>query len=80
MPTLHIRGVPKELHKRLRQLAARNQRSLSEQVILLLERAIQEQRVRAEQARVLARIHRRRAATPRASPDSVQLLRADRRR
>ena len=39
MAILHVRGVPDELHELLRKRAAAHQRSLSAEVIALLDRA-----------------------------------------
>jgi predicted transcriptional regulator len=48
MSALLIRGLPSELHTRLKQLAQRNQRTLSAEAISLLEQAVaaQEQPLR----------------------------------
>ena len=42
MSALLIRDLPEELHDRIKDLAQRNQRSLSAEVIGLLERALAE--------------------------------------
>ena len=39
-----IKDIPQELHERLRQAAARDHRSLSKEVIALLEAALDERR------------------------------------
>ena len=79
MTTLHIRSVPEDLYEQLRELAYARQRSLSAQVITLLEQALREERQRAEQADLLASIRRRRFK-PAAAIDSTVLLREDRAR
>lgn len=43
MPTITIRGVPVELLERLRQRAKEDRRSLTQQVIYLVERALQDE-------------------------------------
>jgi len=77
--TLHVRSVPEKLYEQIRALAQTQQRSLSAQVITLLERAVAEEERRARQADVLASIRRRRF-TPAVATDSTELLREDRAR
>ncbi len=80
MQTLHVRSVPDELYNRLRVLAQSEQRSLSAQVIQMLDRALAEEAKHQEQAQILADIKRRRFAPPAAAPDSIEMLREDRNR
>lgn len=49
MSALLIRNLPPEVHERLRVLAQRNRRSLSEEAVHLLEEAIAAQRPLAAQ-------------------------------
>ena len=78
MATLHVRSVPDELYVRLQKQAVVRQRSLSAQVISLLEQALTNEERQQQQARLLAGIRRRRFVPPAGSPDSVVLLREDR--
>ena len=78
MQTLHVRGVPEQLYNRLRGMAQAKQRSLSAQVILLLDKALEDENQRQEQAQVLADIRQRRFTPPPTAPDSVEMLREDR--
>lgn len=80
MQTLHVRSVPNELYERLRTLAQIQQRSLSAQVVVLLDRAVQEEEARLAQADLLETIRRRRFTPPAEAPDAVTLLRQDRER
>lgn len=80
MATLHVRSVPEDLYERLQRLARTQNRSLSAQVVMLLYQALQEEENRKRQGKLLANIRRRRFALPSGSPDSVALLREDRRR
>ncbi len=41
MPTLHVRSVPDSLYDQLRSLAQVKQRSLSAQVVAMLERSLE---------------------------------------
>lgn len=40
MPSLTLKDIPKRLHQRLRERAERNRRSLSQEAIACLERAV----------------------------------------
>ncbi len=78
MATLHVRNVPDELYDRLRQQAEDKNRSLSAEVIMLLDSAMETNR--QKQVDLLDRIRRRRFFRPSAvnAPDSTTLLRQDR--
>ena len=80
MATLHVRNVPESLYARLRQRAESQNRSLSAEVIILLDRALDE--TRRDQGAILAGIRRRRFFSPAGAgaPDSTSLLREDRER
>ena len=79
MSILHVRNVPQALYTRLKQRADTRRRSLSAEVITLLEWAIEEVE-RAELS--LESIRRRRFFEPASvgAPDSTTLLREDRER
>jgi len=81
MPTLHVRNVPDDLYERLRQRASAEKRSLSAEVLALLEAAIQ--RHPESQQELFERIRRRRGEIQREHgrlPSSVDLVREDRAR
>jgi plasmid stability protein len=80
MPILHVRSVPEELYVRLKERAEAQRRSLSAEVITLLEWAVTEAERRPEER--LAAIRRRRSFTPYevGAPGSTDLLREDRER
>ena len=80
MATLHVRNVPESLYQRLRQHAEVQNRSLSAEVIILLNRALNE--TQTDQSTLLDNIRRRRSFSPTAvgAPDSTALLREDRER
>lgn len=80
MPILHVRNVPETLYVSLRRRAERQRRSLSAEVITLLEWAVAEAERTPE--RTLAAIRQRRSFDPTAAgaPDSTTLLRQDRER
>ena len=78
MPILHVRNVPETLYTDLQRRAETQRRSLSAEVITLLEWALEE----AERATnlTLTSIHQRRSFDPAAAgaPDSTTLQRQDR--
>jgi plasmid stability protein len=80
MNTLHVRSVPDNLYNRLQQLAQSRNRSLSAQVITLLEQALEIEERRKRQAKVLSSIQRRRFKAPKNAPSSLELLKEDRAR
>ncbi len=45
MATLTIKNLPRELHKRLKESAAKNRRSVNSEVILRLERSLTSARI-----------------------------------
>ena len=80
MPTLHVRNVPEDIYQRLHVRAHQQNRSLSAEVIAILDHVLATEP--AAQAELLGDIRRRRAryapAVP--APDAVDLLREDRAR
>ncbi len=80
MATLHVRGVPDDLYAQLQMIAETHQRSLSSQVIALLNRSILAELRQQRQAELLETIRRQRTSLPTGTLDSVVLLREDRER
>jgi antitoxin FitA len=80
MAILHVRGVPDDLYEQLQVLAQEEQRSLSAQVIALLQQALDLKARRGQQADLLDAIRRRRFSPPLGAADSLVLLREDRER
>jgi plasmid stability protein len=80
MATLHVRNVPEPLYDRLRKRAQEQNRSISAEIVVLLDYALQESE--SSQEDTLDRIRRRRFFNPTAAgaPDSTTLLREDRSR
>ncbi len=70
MPTLHVRNVPEPLYDRLRKRAQERNRSLSAEVLMLLDFALDESE--DTQTELLDSIRRRRFYNPAAAgaPDS----------
>ena len=82
MATLHVRNVPDELHERIRSLASERKRSLSAQVLVMLDDALRRERHRATFTEIVEQMRRDRHEYPKGKgiPDSVELLREDRAR
>jgi len=80
MPILHVRNVPEDLYDRIKLQAAAHNRSISAQVITILQRAVEEPR--RSQREILDGIQSRRFFQPAASgaPDSMTVLRENRSR
>ena len=80
MPILHVRNVPDHLYERIQRRAQQQHRSISAEVLSLLQDALDAGE--RPQARVLADIRRRRFYRPSdaGAPESVKLLREDRER
>ena len=78
MATLHVRNVPDALYDRLRRQAEAQNRSLSAEILIVLDRALSEGP--NSQSERLARVSRRRSHSPIAvgAPDSITLLREGR--
>jgi plasmid stability protein len=78
MATLHVRNIPESLYEQIRARAEARSRSLSAEVVVLLTRALEDDR--PSPAEVLEEIRRRRSFRPAAvgAPDSTTLLREDR--
>ena len=78
MPILHVRNVPETLYADLQRRADSQRRSLSAEVITLLEWAVAEAERTSEMT--LTSIRQRRSFDPATAgaPDSTALLRQDR--
>ena len=50
MPTLTLKGLPEELHERLKEQAARHRRSMNSEALTILEQALMPTRRSAEEA------------------------------
>ena len=78
MPTLHVRNVPERLYGRIRSLAQARKRSLSAEVIMLLDQAVESRELRAQRAGALAEIDRLRFQPSEELPPAEALIREDR--
>ncbi len=82
MATLHVRNIPDDLHRTIQALASREQRSLAAEVLVLLERAVEQEALTRERLELLkeAGCRRRSFRRPEGAADSLDLLREDRAR
>jgi len=81
MTNLSLRDVPDELYQQIKEMAERERRSINQQILVLLERAVQQQQ--RPNPDVLKRIDRQReaiAARIGIIPDSTEQIAADRSR
>ena len=62
MPTITLKNVPDDLHRRLKEQAARNHRSLNREAIRCLEEAVVRAARETEETTLLTRIRQRRDA------------------
>ncbi|MBS0569783.1 MAG: hypothetical protein JSS28_04200 [Proteobacteria bacterium] len=82
MPTLHVRNVPETLYRRIQKIADDEGRSLTAEVVQLLDHGIRARQARGEVAAVLERVGKqaRAIALPAGWKDAATLVRAGRRR
>lgn len=80
MHTLYVRNLPDDLYTKLRKLAAARRRSMSAEVVNLIEQALRREEEIQQRSRALDRIAERRAKydTSSETVDSLTLLREDR--
>lgn len=75
MPTLYVRQIPDRLYQLTRKIASGQGRSLSAYVVTVLERAVEDEKLRRARSKALSHIRRRRRPLPANAPDSVTMLR-----
>ena len=80
MATLHVRNVPDRLYEQLKSRAQAERRSLSTEVVMILERALK--RPHHSQRELLQALQRRQRFSPAkaGASSSLELLREDRSR
>jgi hypothetical protein len=82
MPTLQVREVPMHVYGQLKELAAKEHRSLGQQTLVTIERGLNAVPDAVERRRALLDKVRRRTVGPKASdlPSPADVLREDRSR
>lgn len=81
MANFSLRDVPDELYQQIKEIAERERRSVNQQIMVLLERAVQQQK--RPSADLLEQIDRQReaiAARVGIMPDSTEFIAEDRNR
>ena len=81
MANLSLRDVPDYLYQQIKEIADRERRSVNQQIVVLLERSVQQ--LKRPKADVLERIDRRREAIAtrvEVMPDSTEQIAEDRTR
>ena len=75
MAILHVREIPDALYKRLQKMARAHGRTLSAEVIALLEQAVRDDEMRRQQAKLLKRIRQNRWTPPHGAPEASEMIR-----
>lgn len=81
MPNLTVRRIPKDIYKRLKESARRNQRSLNAEILAVLSDEDGWKLRRLQIAAVMPELAKARAELAKKypnAPDSVELIREDR--
>ncbi len=81
MPTLQIRDLPKDLYKRLQESAKASRRSLTQEAIVLLNKAMNESDMKVNKDRrskVLGEIAKNRKLSKEEADLAIQWIREDR--
>lgn len=81
MPLLQVRDMPEDLYEKLSQLAKQENRSITQETIVLLKKALNYQESRGfRRKRILNEIKNDRIENSNTFPDPAQLIREDRER
>ncbi len=80
MPSLQVRDLPEHVYRKLRDQAAIEHRSIAQETVVLLEKALEmETKKKIKRKQLLEKILRTAPLLdPRKIPDPVELLRQDR--
>ncbi|MGB3136660.1 MAG: hypothetical protein WBG38_15215 [Nodosilinea sp.] len=76
MTQLSALEIPDALYTQIQGMALSQSRSINEQIVKLLQRALEIETQRQMQAKILQEIHKARWTPPAIAPDSVTLLQA----
>jgi len=75
MATLYVRDIPDTLYQQAKRIADSQGRSLSAYVLIMLQQAVEDEKIRQNRVKALSSIRRRRRPLPSNAPDSVTMLR-----
>jgi len=79
VPNFNVKNLPKEVHRRLKERAKRNHRSLNSELIACLQEAVMPRRIDPEEAAERIRALRARLRGPPLGDDDIARLKAERR-
>lgn len=81
MPLLQVRDFPEDIYKKISIVAKKQKRTIAQQVIVLLEKGLEEKEsCRERRLAVLSRIAERNVSQEAQKIDAVALIREDRNR
>ncbi len=81
MPVLQVRDCPEDIYQKIVFVAKKQHRTLSQQIVVLLERGLGQEQPNIERRRQLLETINRREIAPQAQQlDAVALIREDRAR
>ncbi len=79
MPLLQVRGCPEDLYKKIALVAKRQNRTIAQQVVVLLEKGLgQEESNKARRTRLLAKVGKRHVPEETKAINAVALVREER--
>ncbi len=79
MPNVNVKNLPKELHRRLKERALRNRRSLNSELIACLQEAVMPKRIDPDEAADRIRALRTRLSGPPLTDEEIAQLRSEKR-
>ena len=80
MANITVRDIPDGMYERLKEKSERDRRSLNAEVIVAIDRLLDQDDLQERRTQALQRIIERRKRIPVTDIDSVELLREDRQR
>ena len=79
MPNVNVKNLPKDLHRRLKERAKRNHRSLNSELIACLQEAVMPTRIDPDEAAERIRVLRARFRGPPLTDEEIARLKTERR-
>ncbi len=77
MPNLNVKNLPRDVHRRLKERARRNHRSLNSEVIACLEDAVTPRRIDPDEAAERIRALRARFRGPAPTDEEIARLKSE---
>lgn len=79
MPNINVKNLPRDIHRRLKERAKRNHRSLNSELIACLQEAVMPRRIDPDEAAERIRALRSRFRGPPLEDGDIARLKAERR-